>query len=66
MYTYTQIDNFSLNQQIRENRQKDKSHDVLANQTAEYVSNLLNSLLKDYDNSLRPNFGGNHQLCIIG
>ena len=31
----------------------------LAKQTAYNVSKLLDSLLKDYDNSLRPDFGGN-------
>ena len=30
----------------------------LAKQTAYNVSKLLDSLLKDYDNSLRPDFGG--------
>ena len=31
---------------------------VLANQTAYNVSKLLDSLLQDYDNSLRPDFAG--------
>ena len=31
---------------------------ALANQTAYNVSKLLDSLLQDYDNSLRPDFAG--------
>ena len=34
------------------------SRGVLANQTAYNVSKLLDSLLQDYDNSLRPDFAG--------
>ena len=34
---------------------------VLANQTAYNVSKLLDSLLQDYDNSLRPDFAGENQ-----
>ena len=35
------------------------SNIILANQTAYNVSKLLDSLLQDYDNSLRPDFAGN-------
>ena len=35
----------------------DESNTSLAKQTAYNVSKLLDSLLKDYDNSLRPDFG---------
>ena len=35
------------------------SNTILANQTAYNVSKLLDSLLQDYDNSLRPDFAGN-------
>ena len=34
------------------------SNIILANQTAYNVSKLLDSLLQDYDNSLRPDFAG--------
>lgn len=34
------------------------SNVILANQTAYNVSKLLDSLLQDYDNSLRPDFAG--------
>merc|ERR1719422_2630624 len=37
----------------------------LANQTAYNVSKLLDSLLQDYDNSLRPDFGGGHTLIEV-
>ena len=38
--------------------QEDLSSTSLAKQIAYNVSKLLDSLLKDYDNSLRPDFGG--------
>ena len=36
------------------------SSSLLANQTAYNVSKLLDSLLHNYDNSLRPDFAGEH------
>lgn len=39
----------------------DVSSSLLANQTAYNVSKLLDSLLQDYDNSLRPDFAGELQ-----
>ena len=39
------------------------SNILLANQTAYNVSKLLDSLLQDYDNSLRPDFAGNSVKC---
>ena len=41
---------------VTENQSEEAA--ILANQTAYNVSRLLNNLLKDYDNTLRPNFGG--------
>ena len=38
--------------------QGEPSSTSLAQQIAYNVSKLLDSLLKDYDNSLRPDFGG--------
>merc|ERR1719422_1221798 len=37
----------------------------LANQTAYNVSQLLDNLLQEYDNSLRPDFGGGHTLIEV-
>ena len=42
--------------------QGEDSTTSLAKQTAYNVSKLLDSLLKDYDNSLRPDFGGDYPL----
>ena len=39
-------------------RPTEVSNIILANQTAYNVSKLLDSLLQDYDNSLRPDFAG--------
>ena len=36
----------------------------IANQTAYNISNLLDNLLQEYDNSLRPDFGGEWLLTL--
>ena len=41
------------------------SSSLLANQTAYNVSKLLDSLLHNYDNSLRPDFAGEHNISDI-
>ena len=43
-----------------------QDRDRLANQTAYNVSKILDNILKDYDNSLRPDFGGNYILWCVG
>ena len=47
-----------------ERENNDVSSSLLANQTAYNVSKLLDSLLQDYDNSLRPDFAGKRRSNI--
>ena len=47
-----------LQRQQQQHQQPEHAHLSLAKQTAHNVSRLLDNLLKDYDNSLRPDLEG--------
>ena len=48
----------------KEGTEYEISSSLLANQTAYNVSKLLDSLLLNYDNSLRPDFAGEHETFL--